>query len=254
MTSPPPAPTTTSSSLTRALGGVSLAGFALLVAYGLWWSPADRVQKDAVRIMYVHVPSAIWAYGACFLTTLASAMWLRRRSEGWWVMGPAAAEVALLLTGICLFTGSVWGRPTWGTWWQWDPRMTSTALLFVMLMAYLALRRIDGESGAAAARGRRSAVVGLLLFPNVMIVHYSVDWWDSLHQKATITRLDPTIEGSMLFSLVLGIVVGGLAVAWLLVHRFRVSWLEERAEESGLDVALAERRAEGASPIAEAAR
>lgn len=234
----------TSSRSTRVLGGLSLAGLALLLGYALLWSPADVVQEDAVRIMYVHVPTAIVAFTACGLTTLASAMWLRRRSEGWWVLGGAAAEVGLVFTAACLITGAIWGRPTWGTYWTWDPRITSTTLLFILLVGFLALRRIDNESGDAAQRGMRGAVVGLLLFPNVMIVHYSVDWWRSLHQKATITRLDPTIEGTMLFTLMLGIVVFALIFAWLLIHRFRAGWLEERADASGIDEALAERRAE----------
>lgn len=234
----------TASGATRALGGLSLAGLALLLAYALVWSPADIVQGDAVRIMYVHVPTAIVAFSACGLTTLASAMWLRKRSEGWWVLGGAAAEVGLVFTAACLITGSIWGRPTWGTYWDWDPRITSTTLLFILLVGYLALRQVDNESGDAAQRGVRGAVVGLLLFPNVMIVHYSVDWWRSLHQKATITRLDPTIEGTMLFTLMLGIVVFSLLFVWLLIHRFRVGWLEERAGASGIDQALTERRAE----------
>lgn len=239
-----PAPPTTASPATRALGGLSLAGLALLLGYALWWSPPDVVQKDSVRIMYVHVPTAIVAFVACGITTLASAMWLRRRSEGWWVLGGAAAEVGLLFTGACLVTGSIWGRPTWGTYWDWDPRITSTTLLFILLVGYLALRRVDNESGIAAQRGMRAAIVGLLLMPNVMIVHYSVDWWRSLHQPATITRLDPTIEGEMLFTLMLGIVVFALLFAWLLVHRFRLGWLEERAHAGGLDAAIVERRAE----------
>lgn len=234
----------TASGATRVLGGLSLAGLALLLAYALVWSPADIVQGDAVRIMYVHVPTAIVAFSACGLTTLASAMWLRKRSEGWWVLGGAAAEVGLVFTAACLVTGSIWGRPTWGTYWDWDPRITSTTLLFILLVGYLALRQVDNESGDAAQRGVRGAVVGLLLFPNVMIVHYSVDWWRSLHQKATITRLDPTIEGTMLFTLMLGIVVFSLLFVWLLIHRFRVGWLEERAGASGIDQALTERRAE----------
>src|SRR5690606_15756828 len=134
--------------------------------------------------------------------------------------------------------------PTWGTYWDWDPRITSTTLLFILLVGYLALRRVDNESGIAAQRGMRAAIVGLLLMPNVMIVHYSVDWWRSLHQPATITRLDPTIEGEMLFTLMLGIVVFALLFAWLLVHRFRLGWLEERAHAGGLDAAIVERRAE----------
>lgn len=240
----------TGSSATRILGGLTLAGLALLLGYALVWSPADVVQKDSVRIMYVHVPTAIVAFASCGITTLASAMWLRRRSEGWWVLGGAAAEVGVPFTAACLVTGSIWGRPTWGTYWDWDPRITSTTLLFVLLIGYLALRRVDDESGTAAQRGVRSAIVGLLLFPNVMVVHYSVDWWRSLHQTATITRLDPTIEGTMLFTLMLGIVVFGLMFAWLLVHRFRVGWLEDRAARSGLDEALVERRAE-AGAVAE---
>ena len=239
-----PAPPTTSSRGSRILGGMTLAGLALLLGYALLWSPADIRQKDSVRLMYVHVPTAILAFGACFLTTLASVMWLRRRSEGWWVLGGAAAEVGLVFTGITLATGSIWGRPTWGTYWDWDPRITSTTLLFILLVGYLALRRIDNETGDAAQRGTRGAIVGLLLFPNVVVVHYSVDWWRSLHQTATITRLDPTIEGTMLFTLMLGIVVFGMLFAWLLVHRFRVGWLEERLGATGLDQALVERRAE----------
>ena len=240
---PAPHPST-SSGATRVLGALSLAGLALLLGYALVWSPADVVQKDSVRIMYVHVPTAILAFTACGITTLASAMWLRKRSEGWWVLGGAAAEVGLVFTAACLITGSIWGRPTWGTYWDWDPRITSTTLLFILLVGFLALRQVDNESGDAAQRGMRGAVVGLLLFPNVMIVHYSVDWWRSLHQKATITRLDPTIEGTMLFTLMLGIGVFALVFAWLLVHRFRVGWLEEQAGASGIDQALTERRAE----------
>jgi len=240
----------TSSPATRALGALALGGMALLLAYALVWSPADIAQKDSVRLMYVHVPTAILAFLSCAITTVASAMWLRRRTEGWWVLGGAAAEVGLVFTGITLLTGSIWGRPTWGTYWDWDPRITSTTLLFILLVGYLALRRIDNESGDAAQRGIRGAVVGLLLFPNVVIVHYSVDWWRSLHQTATITRLDPTIEGTMLFTLMLGIVVFGLVFAWLLVHRFRVGWLEERAGASGLDDAIVERRSEAGLPVA----
>ena len=239
---------TTSSPGTRVLGGLTIVGLGLLLGYTFLWSPADIVQKDAVRLMYVHVPSAIVAFGACFITTVASAMWLRRKSEGWWVLGAASAEVALVFTGLSLVTGAIWGRITWGTYWDWDPRITSTTMLFILLVGYLALRRIDSEAGDAAQRGARSAIVGLLLFPNVMIVHFSVDWWRSLHQTATITRLDPTIEGTMLFTLMLGIVVFSLLFAWLLVHRFRLGWIEERLGATSLDDALAERRSEAGVP------
>ena len=101
------APPTTSSRGTRVLGVLTLAGLALLLGYALVWSPADVAQADSVRLMYVHVPTAILAFVACFITTVASAMWLKRRSEGWWVLGGAAAEVGLVFTGICLLTAQV---------------------------------------------------------------------------------------------------------------------------------------------------
>ena len=234
----------TGSPASRVLGGLSLAGLGLLLVYALVWSPPDVVQGDAVRLVYVHVPIAIWAFAACAITTVSSAMWLWRRTEGWWVLGGAATEVGLVFTGLTLVIGSIYGRPTWGTYWDWDPRITSTALLFVLLVGFLALRRVDGEAGDPDRRGVRAAVVGLLLFPNVIVVHFSVDWWRSLHQTATITRLDPSIEGEMLFTLMLGMVVFGLVFAWLLIHRFRLAWLEERMNALGLDQALVERRAE----------
>jgi len=251
MTTPPDVASgraTTGSPGTRVLGGLTLAGLALLLGYSFLWSPADIAQQDAVRLMYVHVPTSIVAFTACFITTFASAMWLRRKSDGWWVLGAASAEVAVVFTGVCLLTGSIWGRITWGTYWDWDPRITSTTMLFILLIGYLALRRIDSEAGDPAQRGARSAIVGLLLFPNVMIVHFSVDWWRSLHQTATITRLDPTIEGTMLFTLMLGIVVFSMLFVWLLIHRFRLSWIEERLGSTGLDAAIGERRAEAGVP------
>ena len=197
-----------------------------------------------VRIMYVHVPSAWLAYVAFIMTAIGGAMYLWKRSVWWDLVAAASAEIGVLFCALALFTGSIWGRHTWGTYWDWDPRITSTTLLFILLVGFLALRTVDNESGDAAQRGMRGAIVGLLLFPNVMIVHYSVDWWRSLHQTATITRLDPTIEGTMLFTLMLGIVVFSLLFAWLLIHRFRLGWLQERAGASGIEEALTERRAE----------
>lgn len=239
-----PQSASTGSPATRVLGALVLVGLALLLGYALVWSPADIVQRDAVRLVYVHVPMAIMAFVGCGITSLSSLMWLRRRSEGWWVLGGASAEVGLVFTGLTLVVGAIYGRPTWGTYWDWDPRLTSTLFLFVLVVGFLALRRIDAEGGDPAARGVRAAIVGILLFPNVVVVHFSVDWWRSLHQTATITRLDPDIEGTMLFTLMLGMVVFALLFAWLLVHRFRLSWLEERVGERGLDEALLERRSE----------
>jgi heme exporter protein C len=241
MTVATPPPTSTSSDLTRALGWLSVVGVVALVVMGLIVSPADIRQADSVRLMYVHVPVSTWMYVGVAITTLGSIMWLRRRTDGWDALAASAAEITTVLVGLSLVTGMVWGRPTWGVYWVWDARLTSTAILFVLLLGYQALRRYPTD---AASRSRMSAVLGLLLLPNAAVIHYSVDWWRSLHQGPTIKRLDATIEGSMLFTLFLGFVVFGVLGAWLLVHRFRVAWLERRAEEHHLDAALADRRSD----------
>lgn len=252
VTTPTPPPTgssapasttapTTSSQLTRVLGAVAAVGVVALAVMGLIVSPPDVVQGDSVRLMYIHVPVATWMYAGVFVCSLASFMWLRKRTDGWDALAAAAAEIAALLVALALITGMVWGRPTWGVYWVWDARLTSTAVLFVLLLGYLALRRYPTDP---VSRSRMSAVLGLLLVPNAAIVHYSVDWWRSLHQGPTIKRLDATIDGTMLFTLFLGFVVIGIVTAWLGVHRFRVAWLERTADRHQLDAALADRRAD----------
>ena len=240
-------PTSTSSPATKVLGTLALIGTVLVALLGLWWSPADSVQQDSVRLMYVHVPAAILMFVGVGLTTLASVMWLRRRTDGWDVLGHAAAEIGALMAGLTLLTGMIWGRPTWGVYWTWDGRLTSTALLFLLLLGYLTLRQMPAP---AESRSRRAAILGLLLVPNAIVVHYSVEWWNTLHQDATIATLDPKIDDLMLFTLFTGIVVGGLVFTWLLVHRFRVAWLERQLEHASLDLAIAERRAEAAGASA----
>ena len=246
-TGPPaaPGPAHTGSPATRVLGLAALAALALLVLYGLVVSPADREMADSVRLMYVHVPAAALLYVGCAFTTLASAMWLWKRTPGWDALAETGAEVALVFAVVTLMTGSLWGRPTWGTYWTWDARLTSTAVLTALLVGYLALRRLDLDPDA---RSVRAAVLGLLLVPNVVVVNRSVEWWRSLHQGSTLMRLDPQIEGDMLVALMIGFLAGGLVFAWLMVHRFRVAWLAQQADRIDLDAALAARRAEAAAP------
>jgi heme exporter protein C len=241
-------PDHTGSHGTRVLGLAALAALGLWAMFGLVISPPDVQQGDAVRLFYVHVPSAILAYTGCFLTTMASAFWLRKRTPGWDALASASAELGLVFVVITLFTGSVWGRITWGTYWTWDARLTSTALLAVMLLGYLALRRVE----MSPAGSTRVAILGLLLLPNVLLVNRSVEWWRSLHQQSTLIKLDPEIQGDHLVAFFFGMVAGALVFAWLLMHRFRLAWLEQQAERHDLDAAVAERRAEaGLSSTAE---
>lgn len=236
-------PLSTGSSATRVLGLLALVALGALVLFGLVLSPADQNQGEAVRIMYVHVPSATAAYIGCFLTTIGSAIFLWKKSQWWELVAYAGAEVATLFTAITLVTGMLWGRPTWGVFWIWDARLTSTAMLLLLLLGYLAVRRLAADY---QVRAKRASIVGLLLVPNVIIVRESVNWWRTLHQKPTLNVVGAHIEGLMLFSLFIGFIAITLVFVWLLMHRFRVAWLEEQLDAEGLDAAIAERRAEGA--------
>lgn len=246
--------TTTSSKATRVLGVGTLAGIGVLLLFGLVVSGPDGVsvaetadggrlgQGEVVRIMYVHVPTAIIAFLAFFVTVGASVGYLVRRSEWTDVVAHASAELGAVLIFAALVTGAIWGEPTWGTYWEWqDARLTTTAILFFLVLGYLAVRRLPMER---ARRSRLAAVVGLLLAPATIVCHFATSWWRTLHQGPTITRLDPQIDGAMLFSLMVGMVAFLVLYAWLMLHRFRVLWLENRVEDLGLGVALAERRAE----------
>jgi heme exporter protein C len=233
----------TSSPVTRGLGILTLVGAAALVLFGLVLSPADEIQKDSVRLMYIHVPSAVVAYVAFGVTALGSALWLWRRTRApfWDRVAGASAEIGVLFTGLCLLTGMLWGRPTWGVYWTWDARLTSTALLFVLFLGYLALRRVQAEP---EVRAKRSAIAALIAFVDVPVVHFAVDWWRTLHQGSTVSTLDPKIDDLMLFSLMLGMVVFTIAYAWMVTHRYRVAQLEEMIDDRRLELAIEERRAE----------
>jgi len=233
-------PEHTGSRTTRVLGALTLAGFAAVLLLALVVSPPDQVQGDAARLIYVHVPVAIVMNLAFAVTATGSVMWLWKKSRWWDTAAAAAAEVGVVFTGLTLLTGMIWGRPTWGVYWTWDARLTSSLLLFLMYVGYLVVRRLPADM---EVRNRRAAFVALLAFIDVPIVYFSVEWWRSLHQTATLS-LNTTISGTMLFTLCVSIVVFITCFLWLLVHRFRVAWLEDEAELSGLAAAIDERRAE----------
>ena len=237
------APAHTGSRTTRVLGVITLVAVALWAFLGLYATPPDVVQGEAVRLIYVHVPVVMTAFLAAFITSVASAVWLWKRSQWWDLVASSSAELSAVFTAATLLTGAIWGGAAWGTFWVWDARLTSTAMLMLLLLGYLALR---GAPGSPESQARRAAIVGLLLVPNVMIVRQSVDWWRSLHQPATINLLGNTqIRGVMLFTFVFGLAVMALVWLWLMIHRFRVGWLEHQIESSDLAEAITQRRAEG---------
>ncbi len=232
---------TTGSRATRVLGLASLLLLVAMLSFGLIFSAPEVNQRDAVRLMYLHLPSIAVAYSGFAITLVASIIHLRTSSIFWDLLAGASAEIAVVFTAFLLISGALWGKPTWGVYWQWDPRLTSTSVMFIMYLGYLALRRMELP---ADIRSRRAAILGIVSFLNVIIVHYSVRWWRGLHQGQSI-GIDTQIDGLQLFSLFLSLVTFMVIGAWLLIHRFRVAWLEHQVGELGFEHALAERRAEG---------
>lgn len=182
--------------------------FVVGLYFALFASPADYQQGDTVRIMYVHVPSAWIAMGCYTFIALMSAIALIWKHPLADIAARAAAPLGAGFTLIVLITGSLWGIPTWGTWWVWDARLTSVLVLFFLYLGHIALTNAfdNPQRGARAA-----AVLALVGFVNIPIIKFSVDWWNTLHQPASVTRLDaPAIDPAMLTPLLL------MALAFLL--------------------------------------
>lgn len=210
-----------------------LAGlaFGAILSIGLFGVPADAAQGDVQRIMYVHVPSAWLAYLAFFVTLVAGLLYLRRDDLRYDRVAAASAEIGLLLTGLTIATGAIWGKATWGRWWDWDPRLTTTAIMFVLYAGYLLLRQslVDRQR-----RARLAAIFGVIAFLNVPVVHFSVLWWRGLHQPPTVIRPgDPTIDHLLLAVLIASVVSFTLVYFWMLRRR-----IDLEAARDAADVAL----------------
>ena len=236
---------------TRLIGALAIVSMAWVVIGGLFVTPKDVDQGDAVRIMYVHVPTAWVAYLAFIVTALASACWLlsRKHSMGFDRVAGASAEVGVIFMAMTLLSGSLWGRITWGSYWAWDPRLTTTSFLLVTYIGYLAVR---GLGGSVEQRARRSAVIALLAVLEIPLVHFSVLMWRSLHQKASVLSGDGDIkmDGSMLTTLLVGVIGFTMTFAWLVMHRQRVLAMQDAMQMTQLDAALRERADESANKSA----
>lgn len=213
-------------------GIIAIVALISAQALGLLTSPPDRDMGHLQKIMYVHVPSAWNAFLAFFVVAIASLLYLWKGEEKHDLLAASAAEVGTLFTGLTLALGSIWGRPTWGVWWTWDPRLTSTAVLFIVFVGYLALRSFVEE---ADRRAQWSATVGILGALNVPIVYMSVKWWRTLHQmQSSPSTVDPEY--------VIGLRTNGIAVAMVLVYfivkRYRAARLERAAEHMAERAAL----------------
>lgn len=224
------------------VGTAALVAVVALVIVGLFVAPPDEMQGDAQRLMYIHVPAAWLAYLAFGVTALGSALylWPRTRSYVWDRVAGASAELGVIFTGLTLLLGSMWGRPVWGVWWAWDARLVTTAVLFFLYIGYLALRRIPA---AADVRAKRCAIAALIAFVDVPIVHFSVTWWRTLHQEATVfnPELDAQIEGTMALALWIGVLAFTLLYVFLLDLRYRLEVLDEDRADRELEAAITDR-------------
>ncbi|HVH30580.1 MAG TPA: heme ABC transporter permease CcmC, partial [bacterium] len=186
----------------------------------------DAFQGEYVRIMYAHVPNAFVAYIAFAITCVASALYLAKRTPAYDHVAHSATEVGVVFTGLALATGSIWGRPVWGTWWTWDARLVTTAVLFFIYLGALLVRDLADDPRRGA---RLAAVVSIIGFLDIPVIHYSVVWFRTLHQPTSLVRGDVKMAPSMLAALLLSILAFTVLFAYLLTLRVRLA----RAEDAG---------------------
>jgi heme exporter protein C len=208
------------------LGGIVVAG--LSVIWGLLGAPAEKLQGDSVRILFVHVPAAWLGMGGWTAIAVASLTELVWRHP---LAGIAARAIALpgaLFAAVCLVTGSLWGRPAWGTWWVWDGRLTSMLVLLFLYLAYIALADAanrDGDGGS-----RIPAIFGLVGAVNIPIIHYSVLWWNSLHQPPSITMGKSAMAPEFLLGLLAATIGFSLLFGGVVLARMRTILADSQAE------------------------
>jgi heme exporter protein C len=217
--------------LARPLTGWFGWGGALLIAAGLGWglflSPPDYLQGESVRILYVHVPSAWLGMAGWAGIAMASLMQLVWRHPLAAVAARAMAVPGALFTALCLISGSLWGRPTWGTYWEWDGRLTSMLVLFFLYLAYVALANAEQERDG---EGRIAAIFGLVGAINIPIIHFSVVWWRTLHQGSSIGLSGSSIDGSMLWPLLISVLGFSFFFGAIVLMRMRTAIARNRIE------------------------
>ena len=207
-----------------------------MVLAALWWgltrAPADRLQGDAVRILYVHVPAAWLGMGGWSAIAIASFAELVWRHPLAGVAARAAALPGAFYTALCLATGSLWGRPAWGAWWVWDGRLTSMLVLLFLYLGYLALA--DAADRQGGGQGRLAAVFGLVGAVNIPVIHYSVLWWNSLHQPpsmglATLAGRGP-MAPAFVWPLLAATLGFSLLFGWVMLARMRAILADMQAD------------------------
>lgn len=206
-------------------GVLSLVLLTVAFVWGLAFAPKDYQQGDSYRLIFIHVPAAIWSmgvYGSMAVAALIALVWqIRQANLAMISMAPIGAVFAF----ISLFTGAVWGKPMWGTWWVWDARLTSALVLFFLYLGVMALYSAFQDRTIGAKAAGILSIVGVI---NLPIIHFSVEWWNTLHQGATITKFDkPSMATEMLIPLLLAIFGSMIFMIWLSILRYRSALLKD---------------------------
>ncbi|MCX2727513.1 cytochrome c biogenesis protein CcsA [Thermomicrobium sp. 4228-Ro] len=207
------------------LGTASFALIALSVAMIFLYAPADATQGGVQRLFYLHLPAAWLAYVSFFIIFVSSIAFLLRGTVGWDRLARSAAELGFIFTTLVLLTGSIWGRPIWGTWWTWDARLTTTLILWFIYLGYFLLRAYiaDPERGA-----RYAAVLGIVGFVDIPIIHMSVRWWRTLHPQPIVVRSEgPAMPTEMLLTMLVTLVAFCVLYAFLLIVKYRIETVRD---------------------------
>jgi heme exporter protein C len=202
------------------LGAGAAVGILVTLWLALVYAPTDVLQGAVQRIEYIHVPMAWVAYLAFFIVFVASVVYLWRGGQRWDLLGRASAEVGTVFTTLVLITGSLWGKPVWGTWWQWDARLTTTLILWFIYVGYLLLRAYTGRSDGGA---RAAAVLGIVGFVDVPINYLSVTWWRTLHPSLQVPLgQQPQAPASVVTTLMISMLSFTLLFTFVLLQVYRL--------------------------------
>lgn len=211
--------------MARLFGLLAALGLAAGLTVALLIIPPDAIQGEVQRIMYLHVPMAWNSYMAFAVVCFCSVAYLVRRDPAWDRRAASSAEIGVLFTSLTIAAGSIWGRPTWGTWWTWDARLTTTAILLFIYVGYLVVRQVVDEP---ARRARLAAVIGILGFLDIPLIRLSVKWWRTLHQQPTVFRVGGmTIDKFMLMTLLLNLCAYGCLYIYMMFKRTELEAVRE---------------------------
>ncbi|KGQ46575.1 heme ABC transporter permease [Gallibacterium anatis] len=221
------------------LGIASLLVLMIAMIWGLAFAPADYQQGNSFRIMYIHVPAAIWSmgiYASMAIAALVALVWQIKQAN---LAMVAMAPIGAVFTFLALVTGAVWGKPTWGTWWVWDARLTSELILLFLYFGVIALYSAFQDKSIGAKAAGILSIVGVV---NLPIIHFSVQWWNTLHQGASITKFEkPSIATEMLIPLLLAILGFMLLSVYLTVVRYRNALLSAEKKRAWVQTLVAEK-------------